>query len=72
MANCQPLACRNTALTPVNLQALNGHLTELEQTLTDGDRLAPGVVAKGAAQLYLPGPTPGPRSVTVLGECEPP
>ncbi|MFF4402632.1 hypothetical protein [Streptomyces sp. NPDC001480] len=44
MADCQPLACRNTALTPTNHQALTGHLTELEKTLNDGDRLAPYIL----------------------------
>ncbi|WP_338785163.1 hypothetical protein [Streptomyces sp. DG1A-41] len=43
MSDCQPLACRNTALTPANLQALTSHLTELEEALVDGERLAPYV-----------------------------
>jgi hypothetical protein len=43
MADCQPLACRNTALTTANRQALAGHLTQLEGALDNGDRLAPYV-----------------------------
>ncbi|MFJ8111639.1 hypothetical protein [Streptomyces sp. NPDC096132] len=43
LADCQPLACRNTALTPANHEALAGHLTQLEQALSDGARLAPYV-----------------------------
>ncbi|MFD5742596.1 hypothetical protein ACFXJM_37740 [Streptomyces massasporeus] len=43
MADCQPLACRNTALTAANRQALGGHLARLEDTLAIGDRLAPYV-----------------------------
>ncbi|MGW2891839.1 hypothetical protein ACWDDN_42355 [Streptomyces griseoruber] len=43
MADCQPLACRNTALTSANRQALAGHLARLEDALADGDRLAPYV-----------------------------
>ncbi|MGW5657819.1 hypothetical protein [Streptomyces humi] len=42
-ADCQPLACRNTALTAANRQALAAHLARLEDTLTAGDRLAPYV-----------------------------
>ncbi|MFK0238735.1 hypothetical protein [Streptomyces vinaceus] len=41
MADCQPLACRNTALTPDNHRAVTEHLAELTASLTDGDRLAP-------------------------------
>ncbi|WAZ26897.1 site-specific integrase [Streptomyces cinnabarinus] len=43
LADCQPLACRNTALTPANHNALAGHLTQLEDALEDGARLAPYV-----------------------------
>jgi hypothetical protein len=43
MADCQPLACRNAALTPANRQALADHLADLDNTLTNGDRLAPYV-----------------------------
>lgn len=43
LADCQPLACRNTALTPANRQALNGHLTKLEEALANRDHLAPYV-----------------------------
>ncbi|MGW1520798.1 site-specific integrase [Streptomyces sp. NPDC002287] len=43
MVDCQPLTCRNTALTPANQQALTGHLTQLEEALSDSDRLAPYV-----------------------------
>jgi hypothetical protein len=43
MADCQPLACRNAALTPANRQALADHLADLDNTLADGDRLAPYV-----------------------------
>jgi hypothetical protein len=43
LADCQPLACRNTALTPANRQALKGHLTKLEEALANRDRLAPYV-----------------------------
>ncbi|MFD9302217.1 hypothetical protein ACFWCB_05910 [Streptomyces sp. NPDC060048] len=41
MGDCQPLACRNTALTPANHQALTEHLTQLTNALADSDRLAP-------------------------------
>ncbi|MDX5567142.1 hypothetical protein PYK79_33215 [Streptomyces sp. ID05-04B] len=41
LADRQPLACRNTALTPANRRALNGHLAELEEALADRDHLAP-------------------------------
>jgi hypothetical protein len=41
LADCQPMACRNTALTSANHQALAGHLTQLEEALSDSDRLAP-------------------------------
>ncbi|WP_307072175.1 hypothetical protein [Streptomyces canus] len=43
LADCQPLACRNTALTPANRQALNGHLTKLKEALANRDHLAPYV-----------------------------
>jgi len=43
LADCQPLACRNTALSPANHNALAGHLTQIEDALDDGDRLAPYV-----------------------------
>ncbi|MDX2544085.1 hypothetical protein ACOT81_20930 [Streptomyces sp. WI04-05B] len=43
MADCQPLACRNAALTPANRHALAGHLARLEDALANGDRLAPYV-----------------------------
>lgn len=43
LADCQPLACRNTALTPANRQALNGHLTKLEEALANRDHLVPYV-----------------------------
>ncbi|EPJ40353.1 hypothetical protein STAFG_2602 [Streptomyces afghaniensis 772] len=43
MADCKPLVCRNTALTPANLQALTGHFARLEDALADSDRLAPYV-----------------------------
>lgn len=41
MGDCQPLACRNTALTPDNHRALTEHLAELTASLANGDRLAP-------------------------------
>jgi hypothetical protein len=41
LADCQPLVCRNTALTPANLQSLTAHLGHLEDALDDGDRLTP-------------------------------
>ncbi|MCC0097618.1 hypothetical protein K7B10_23100 [Streptomyces flavotricini] len=41
MADCQPLACRNTALTPDNHRAVTEHMAELTASLADGDRLAP-------------------------------
>ncbi|WP_420036103.1 hypothetical protein ACN2WE_31230 [Streptomyces sp. cg28] len=41
MGECQPLACRNTALTPANHHALTEHLAELTAALADSDRLAP-------------------------------
>ncbi|WP_063791354.1 hypothetical protein [Streptomyces torulosus] len=43
LADCQPLACRNTALTPANHQALSSHFAQLEDALDDGDRLVPYV-----------------------------
>ncbi|MGX1914134.1 hypothetical protein ACWIID_35655 [Streptomyces phaeochromogenes] len=43
MADCKPLVCRNTALTPANRQALTGHFARLEDALGDSDRLAPYV-----------------------------
>ncbi|MFJ9482904.1 hypothetical protein ACIRRI_49575 [Streptomyces mirabilis] len=43
MADCQPLACPNAALIPANRQALADHLADLDNTLADGDRLAPYV-----------------------------
>ncbi|PWG15376.1 hypothetical protein DF268_00765 [Streptomyces sp. V2] len=43
MADCQPLVCRNTALTSANRQALAHHLDRLEDALEDGTRLAPYV-----------------------------
>ncbi|MFD9394848.1 hypothetical protein ACFWBB_30185 [Streptomyces sp. NPDC060000] len=43
MADCQPMACRNAALTAANRQALEGHIAALDTTLADGDRLAPYV-----------------------------
>ncbi|MET9364593.1 hypothetical protein ABZX93_27260 [Streptomyces sp. NPDC006632] len=41
--DCQPLACRNTALTPANRNALADHLAHLENALGKGDLLAPYV-----------------------------
>ncbi|UJV38566.1 hypothetical protein CVT30_00465 [Streptomyces sp. AMCC400023] len=38
LAHCQPLACRNTALTPANHEALSTDLTQLEDALDDGAR----------------------------------
>ncbi|WP_060887275.1 hypothetical protein [Streptomyces caniscabiei] len=38
LADCQPLACRNTALTPANHEALSTDLTQLEDALDDGVR----------------------------------
>lgn len=43
MADRKPPVCRNTALTPANLQALTGHFARLEDALSDSDRLAPYV-----------------------------
>ncbi|MBQ0927541.1 site-specific integrase [Saccharopolyspora endophytica] len=43
MGDCQPLACRNTTLTPDNRDTLAHRLAELDQALADGDRLAPYV-----------------------------
>ncbi|MFB7211752.1 hypothetical protein [Streptomyces sp. NPDC056255] len=68
MAECQPLACRNTALTPTNHQALTEHLAELTAALAGGDRLAPLPTppAHRAARhdRSLPHPTrPGARPV---------
>ncbi|WP_019070607.1 hypothetical protein [Streptomyces hokutonensis] len=40
LADCQPLACRNTALTHANRHALAGRLARLEDGLAGGDRLA--------------------------------
>jgi hypothetical protein len=42
-ADCKPLACRNTALTSANRQALAYHLAQLEHALAAGGRLAPYV-----------------------------
>ncbi|MEV5200513.1 hypothetical protein [Streptomyces sp. NPDC053720] len=41
MADCQPLACRNAALTSDNHHALSQHLAQLTTALANGDRLAP-------------------------------
>ncbi|GGN64699.1 hypothetical protein GCM10011579_034420 [Streptomyces albiflavescens] len=41
MADCRPLACRNTALTCGTRLALRDHLNQLEAALSDSDRLAP-------------------------------
>ncbi|NEA76556.1 hypothetical protein [Streptomyces sp. SID13588] len=43
LGGCQPLACRNTALTEANRDALADQLTDLHSTLNDGDHLAPYV-----------------------------
>ncbi len=43
MADCQPQACRNTALTSANRRALANHRARLEDTLVADDRLAPYV-----------------------------
>lgn len=40
LADCRPLACRNTALTPGNRTALAAHADELDTALTGGDLLA--------------------------------
>jgi hypothetical protein len=40
MADCQPPACHNTALTSANRQALADHLARLEDALAAGGRLA--------------------------------
>lgn len=50
LADCQPLACRNTALTPSNRSALTEHLATLDTTLAEGDRLAPYVRHRLEAQ----------------------
>jgi hypothetical protein len=46
MADCQPQACRNTALTSANRQAFADHFARLEDTLAADDRLAPYVRAR--------------------------
>ncbi|MEV5906334.1 hypothetical protein [Streptomyces sp. NPDC052127] len=43
LADCQPLACRNTALTADNRAALTAHAAELDTALSHGDLLAPYV-----------------------------
>nr|WSX53967.1 polymorphic toxin type 44 domain-containing protein [Streptomyces sp. NBC_00974] len=42
-ADCQPLACRNTALTADDRAALTAHAAELDTALSHGDLLAPYV-----------------------------
>jgi hypothetical protein len=39
--HCQPLACRNVALTPANLAAWREHLARLDQALSFAEMLAP-------------------------------
>lgn len=43
LGECQPLACRNVALTADNRDAWQEHLTTVGSTLTTGDALAPYV-----------------------------
>ena len=43
LPDCQPLACRNVALTSANITALTRHRTHLEQALHPGDAIAPYV-----------------------------
>ena len=43
LPDCQPLACRNVALTSPNIAALTHHQTELDQALQPRDVLAPYV-----------------------------
>jgi hypothetical protein len=43
LADCQPLACRNSALTATNRAALAAHAAELEAALASGNLLAPYV-----------------------------
>ncbi|GGW53516.1 hypothetical protein [Streptomyces griseoloalbus] len=50
LADCQPLACRNTALTADNRTALTEHAAELGTALAHGDLLAPYVRHRLAEQ----------------------
>ena len=50
LTDCQPLACRNTALTAANRDALAGHIAELDATLAQPDLLAPYVRQRLIAQ----------------------
>ena len=43
LRDCQPLACRNVALTSANVAALADHQANLEQALEPRDLLAPYV-----------------------------
>ena len=41
LPDCQPLRCRNVALTPQNIQVLTEWITRIDHTLAAGDVLAP-------------------------------
>jgi hypothetical protein len=41
LSDCQPLVCRNVALTAANRDALAQHLNQLEHTLATGHRMPP-------------------------------
>ena len=43
LPDCQPLACRNAALTSTNIAALTRHQAHLGQALKDPDVIAPYV-----------------------------
>ncbi len=51
LPDCQPLACRNVALTTGNIDALTRHRTRLEQVLQPGSLIAPYVHHRLEGQL---------------------
>jgi len=51
LPDCQPLACRNVALTSANITVLTGHRTHLEQALQPGSAIAPYVRHRLGEQL---------------------
>ncbi|MEV2256240.1 hypothetical protein AB0I94_37765 [Streptomyces sp. NPDC050147] len=65
LGDCRSLACRNSALTSGNRDAHARHLAELDQTLAQGDRLAPYIRHRLQQQRqefaeFLTGHTPEP------------
>ncbi|MEV0195238.1 hypothetical protein [Nonomuraea sp. NPDC050691] len=52
LADCRLLACRNTALTAANREALTPHVAELDASLAEPDLPAPYVRERLTAQRY--------------------